>query len=68
MLVWWLYLYSVPVSRENAERRRLVAGVVHVLHRVGRAALGHHLLVLDCRAFKCLAHVDVLQRDWKALE
>lgn len=52
-----------PVSRENAERRRLVAQVVHLFDRVGHAALGHHLLVLSSGALEGFPHVDVLQRN-----
>lgn len=50
-----------PVSRENVERRRLVAHVVHLFDGIGHAALGHHLLVLSGGALESFPHVDVLQ-------
>lgn len=50
-----------PVSRENVERRRLVAHVVHLFDGIGHAALGHHLLVLSGGALEGFPHVDVLQ-------
>ena len=58
----WLPCDS-PVSREDAERGRLVAGVVQLRDGVGSTALGHHLLVLCGGALERLPHVDVLQGD-----
>lgn len=54
-----------PVSREDAERRRLVANVVHLSHGIGNAALGHHLLILSGGALEGFPHVDVLKRNWE---
>lgn len=51
-----------PVSGEDAERRRLVAHVVHLSYRIGHTALGHHLLILSGGALEGFPHVDVLQR------
>lgn len=50
-----------PVNGEDAEWRRLVTQIVHILDRIGYAALGHHLLVLSGRALEGFPHVDVLQ-------
>lgn len=49
-----------PVSREDVERRRLVANVVHLSYGIGHAALGHHLLILGGGALEGFPHVDVL--------
>ena len=53
---------ALPVGGEAAEGRGRVAGAVQVVHRAGRAALGHHLLVLVGGAPEGFPHVDVLQR------
>lgn len=49
-----------PVSGEDVEWRRLVANIVHLSHRIGHAALGHHLLILSGGALEGFPHVDVL--------